>query len=100
METQEIPLSAANQQFTITLTGNSLRMSITWRAMFWCLDIMSVDGSPLVMGIPLITGADLLAQYRHLNMGFSLYVSCDDPANENPTETDLGTGSHLYAVTE
>lgn len=100
METQEIPLSAANQQFTITLAGNSLRMSVTWRALFWALDIMDAGGSPLVMGIPLITGADLLAQYRHLGLGFSLYVGCDDPTTENPTESDLGTNSHLYAVTE
>ncbi|HIG3339248.1 TPA: phage baseplate plug family protein, partial [Klebsiella pneumoniae] len=33
-------------------------------------------------------------------LGFSLYVDCDDPANDNPTETDLGIKSHLYAVTE
>jgi hypothetical protein len=51
-------------------------------------------------GIPLITGANLLAQYRYLGLGFSLYVNCDDPANDNPTQTDLGIKSHLYAVTE
>ncbi|MDS1416151.1 phage baseplate plug protein, partial [Klebsiella pneumoniae] len=54
----------------------------------------------LIKGIPLITGANLLAQYRYLGLGFSLYVNCDDPANDNPTQTDLGIKSHLYAVTE
>ncbi|QPF11482.1 hypothetical protein IMO34_15330 [Raoultella terrigena] len=75
-------------------------MAVTWRAAFWCLDIMDSSGGDLIKGVPLITGADLLAQYDYLGLGFSLYVDCDNPANENPTETDLGIYSHLYAVTE
>ena len=100
MAISEIPLSPENQQFSITLAGTSYRMSVTWRAAFWCLDIMDSSGADLIKGIPLITGPDLLAQYAYLNPGFSLYVGCDDPANENPTATDLGINSHLYAVTE
>ncbi|HDS4945079.1 TPA: hypothetical protein QHY57_005346, partial [Klebsiella pneumoniae subsp. ozaenae] len=55
-------------------------MAVTWRAAFWCLDIMDSTGADLIKGIPLITGANLLAQYRYLGLGFSLYVNCDDPA--------------------
>jgi hypothetical protein len=73
-------------------------MAVTWRAAFWCLDIMDSSGGDLIKGVPLITGADLLAQYRYLGLA-SLYVGCDDPANET-TEADLGINSHLYAVTE
>jgi hypothetical protein len=47
-------------------------MAVTWRAAFWCLDIMDSTGADLIKGIPLITGADLLAQYRYLGLGFSL----------------------------
>lgn len=100
MAISEIPLTAENQQFSISLAGVTYQMAVTWRAAFWCLDIMDSSGTDLIMGIPLITGADLLAQYNYLGLGFSLYVGCDDPANENPTETDLGTNSHLYVVTE
>lgn len=100
MAISEIPLSPENQQFSISLAGQSFQMSVTWRAVFWCLDIMDSGGNDLIKGIPLITGADLMAQYAYLNLGFSLYVGCDDPANENPTEADLGINSHLYAVTE
>ncbi|EKK0328005.1 hypothetical protein H5904_03910 [Klebsiella pneumoniae] len=75
-------------------------MTVTWRASFWCLDIMDSTGADLIKGIPLITGANLLAQYSYLGLGFSLYVNCDDPANDNPTQTDLGIKSHLYVVTE
>jgi hypothetical protein len=44
----------------------------------------------LIKGIPLITGADLLAQYRYLGLGFSLYVGCDNPASENPPKPISG----------
>lgn len=100
MATIEIPLSPENQKFSISLAGQNFQMAVTWRAEFWCLDIMDSSGADLIKGIPLITGADLLAQYRYLGLGFSLYVGCDDPAYENPTETDLGVNSHLYVVTE
>ena len=100
MAISEIPLSPENQQFSISLAGQSVQMAVTWRAVFWCLDVMDSSGADLIKGIPLITGADLLAQYRYLGLGFSLYVDCADPANDHPTETDLVIKSHLYAVTE
>ncbi|MCL7680226.1 hypothetical protein M8369_40485, partial [Klebsiella pneumoniae] len=56
-------------------------MAVTWRAAFWCLDIMDSSGADLIKGIPLITGADLLAQYRYLGLGFSLYVGCDNQSS-------------------
>ncbi|HIF5761046.1 TPA: phage baseplate plug family protein [Raoultella ornithinolytica] len=100
MTVSEIPLSPDNQKFAITLAGQNFQMSITWRAAFWCLDIMDSSGADLIKGVPLITGADLLGQYDYFGLGFSLYVGCDNPANENPTQTDLGISSHLYVVTE
>ena len=100
MTVSEIPLSPDNQKFAITLAGQNFQMSITWRAAFWCLDIMDSIGADLIKGVPLITGADLLAQYDYIGLGFSLYVGCDNPANENPTQADLGISSHLYVVTE
>lgn len=100
MAVSEIPLSPENQRFSISVAGQSLQMAVTWRAAFWCLDIMDSAGADLIKGIPLITGADLLVQYHYMSLGFSLYVVCDDPANDNPTAADLGTKSHLYVVTE
>lgn len=99
MAVSEIPLSPENRAFSISLAGQIFQMAITRRAAFWCTDIMDSTGADLIKGIPLITGTDLLAQYRFLGTGFSLYVGCDNPANDNPTESDLGINSHLYAVT-
>ncbi|EHZ8806233.1 hypothetical protein SP047_004302 [Salmonella enterica] len=96
MSFTEIPLSPDNQTFSITLAGTNYQMRITWRGNFWCLDLMDRSGSLIIGGMPLVTGADLLAQYGYLNLGFSLYVVCDEPANDYPTKTDLGIRSHLY----
>lgn len=100
MAISEIPLSPENQKFSISLAGASFQMSITWRAEFWCLDLMDGSEAMIIAGIPLITGYDLLAQYGYLNLGFSLYIVCDIEGQENPTQFDLGVASHLYAVTE
>ncbi|WP_208951185.1 hypothetical protein [Rahnella sp. ChDrAdgB13] len=97
----EIPLSADNQTFSITLNGNVLTMKLVWRdAMGWVLDLLNSSDTAIITGIPLVTGVDLLAQYSFLGLGFSLAVGCDEPGVEYPTQTGLGTTSHLYAVTE
>lgn len=100
MTVNEIPLSPDNQQFSVTLSGTTYRMRIIWRDPVWCLDLMRSDKTPLALNLPLVTGAELLAQYSYLDLGFKLAVVCDIPGQENPTKTDLGITSHLYAVTE
>lgn len=100
MNTTEIPLSANNQQFSISIAGNQYLMRVNWRGSLWMLDISDATNNPLVLGIPLITGTDLLEQYQHLGFGFSLVVICDVSGQENPTEFDLGNQSHLLIVTE
>lgn len=100
MSVTEIPLSPDSQTFSTTLNGTQYQMRVVWRGSCWFLDLMDSTGTMMIGGIPLITGADLLAQYHYLNLGFLPYVVCDDPASENPTQFDLGINSHLYAETE
>lgn len=45
-------------------------------------------------------GADLLAQYAYMGLGFKLVVVCDDSTQDYPTKTDLGGRSHLLLSTE
>ncbi|EPR9225482.1 phage baseplate plug family protein [Citrobacter amalonaticus] len=99
MTISEIPLSADNQQFAITIAGTAYRMRLVWRESFWCLDLLNSDQTPIVLSLPLFTGADLLGQYAYLDLGFSLYIGADAAGHE-PTKTDLGFHSHLYIVTE
>lgn len=100
MDIQEIPLTADNQLFSIVLAGKTYRMSILWRDLYWILDLLDEQSNPIISGIPLVTGAELLAQYAYLGLGFKLVMVCDDPAQDYPSKTDLGSRSHLLVLTE
>ena len=96
MKAVEIPLVADNQTFATTINGSVYHLSVIWRGEYWVLDLADSNGSAIISGIPMITGADLLAQYRYM----ALVVLCDVAGQENPTQFDLGTLSHLYVFTE
>lgn len=97
----EIPLSSANQTLAIVLNGIPYILRLifcqtTDPSACWLLDINDQNGVPIVCGIPLVTGADLLEQYQYLNFGFILYCFSDFSNSAIPTFADLGTTSHLY----
>lgn len=101
MRFNEIPLSPDNQQFTTAINGVNYSILTLWRDdAGWIIDLQDSSGADIVTGIPLVTGANLLAPFSYLNLGFGLAVVCDDPAQDYPTKTDLGINSHLLAVTE
>lgn len=100
MNISEIPLSPDNQQFSVAISGVTYRMRLVWRDPVWYLDLLNADKTPIALALPLVAGADLLAQYGYLNLGFSLVAGSDVDGQENPTKTDLGIYSHLYAITE
>ncbi|MFM0488023.1 phage baseplate plug family protein [Paraburkholderia graminis] len=99
--TFEIPLTPAPQTFFVSLVGTQYQFTLQWRDATgggWILDIGDASGKPIVSGIPLVTGVNLLHQYLHLGLGFELWVQTD-AADAPPTYTNLGITSHLYAVT-
>lgn len=98
--TYEIPLSAQQQTFRVQLAGITYRLSVRWNGMqgIWFIDIDTDAGAPIVHGIPMITGADLLGQYQHLGLGGGLYVLTDGDPDALPTYDGLGTASKLYFV--
>jgi hypothetical protein len=97
--TFEIPLNGQPQRLQITIANVVYQLTVQWRnSAGWVLDIAKQDGSPIIQGLPLITGADLLAQHRYLGIGGSLVVSTDADPDAVPTYTNLGTASHLYLL--
>jgi hypothetical protein len=62
------------------------------------MDIGDENGTILVAGIPLVSGADLLSQYRYLGFPGGLFVTTDRGAGEVPTFDGLGATSHLYFI--
>ncbi len=96
----EVPLSATPQTFTIQLNGATYAMTVKWNAAAsaWVLDIGDASNNPLVQGIPLITGADLLAQYEYLGIGGKIIVQTDNDPAAVPTYDNLGKTGHLFYV--
>lgn len=95
----EIPLSPNAQSFYIALAGVQYQMQVTWRTATeggWFLDIYDASGNALVLGIPLVTGVDLLAPYPDAGVGGSLYVATDGTPDAVPLYSNLGTTAHLY----
>ncbi len=95
MALYEIPLTPEPQSFGISLAGRELRLAVRWAESTcpdapggWLLDIYDApdDLAPLVLGIPLVAGCDLLRPYAYLGIGGGLYLSGDMP----PTLDNLG----------
>lgn len=95
----EIPLSPKAQTFNVSLANVDYNMRLVWNPISacWMLDISDTDGVPVVLGIPLVTGADLLAQYTYLGIRGGLVVTVDDGVGV-PTFSGLGLQGHLYFV--
>lgn len=94
----EIPLTPQNQKFQIFLSGLQYTLNVRWNkfANAWSMDIYDVNQIPLVSGVPLVTGADLLAQLKYLGIGGQLIVQSDGVTNAVPTYENLGSVGHLY----
>jgi len=96
----EIPLTPRPQTLSI-LFPNGLLYNLRLIYLFtpndcWELDIADSLSEPLVQGIPLITGADLLSAYAYLGFGCSMYCKTDGAPDTPPAFANLGIGSHLY----
>ncbi len=100
MAIYEMPMTAKPQRFSIALSGVTYQLTVKWNvaAQCWILDIADEFGVPIVSGIPVVTGADLLGQYEYLNFGGKLFVRTD--GNDLPPGfKNLGITSKVYWVT-
>lgn len=95
-----IPLTPEPQSFGITLAGRELRLTVRWHEApdgGWLLDIAEPESrAPILGGVPLVAGCDLLAPYAYLNLGGELRIDGDEP----PTLDNLGDNVRLLFVTE
>ncbi len=99
MNIQEIPLTANNQFFNITVGEYAINLRLVFRdAAGWIMDVRDSGGADILCGVPLVVGVDLLEQYPDLGISGFFAVLSDDSRELYPTKTNLGTGSHLYFV--
>lgn len=104
METFLVPLRNVPEDFGITLSGRELRLVNKWNDSpegGWLLDIFDATTSaPIICGLPMVTGADLLEQYEYLGLNGKLIVFTDGDETATPTLNNLGVESNLYYKTE
>lgn len=102
MTAYEFPLTPQAQRFSIELAGKQYQMRFAWNSALgsWTFDLLGAGGLPLIQGAPLVTGADLFAQYRHLELGGSMVVQTDYDLNAVPTYENLGVTGRVYFLVE
>lgn len=95
-----VPLRDGPQTLTIALSGvvYQLRVRYSARTDLWVLDIADADGNSMVRDIPMVTGCDLLAQYRHLGFGGALVVRNATTGGDDPPQFDDLPGALLYVT--
>jgi len=102
-QTFEIPLINVPQSFEIELAGRSLSFVNKWNGEMglWMLDISdSETEEDLITSLPIVSGADLLAQLQHIGIPGKLIAYTSGDELSPPTESNLGTQSKLYYVVE
>lgn len=98
----QLPLQNTAQSFTITLSGSIYTLTLQYRNIDqggWILDIGDATNTPILQGVPLVTGVNLLAKYAYLGFIGGLYVQTTSSPDAVPTFTNIGIDGQLYYVT-
>lgn len=96
MDILEIPLSNKNQEFDIQLGNKTYHLRVTFREYCgWVLDVMTQSKEGILLGIPLVHGVDIFAQYRYLGFDGSLVFVCENMDDER-SSVNLGEKKKLY----
>jgi hypothetical protein len=102
-EVFKIPLTNTPQKFDLTLSGKNLSIVLQYNSYMpnWTISLIDRQTqTPLVLQLPLITGANLLEQYGFLEIGGELHVFTDGDPDSIPTFQNLGVESNLYYLVE
>jgi hypothetical protein len=102
----EIP-TEAGQPFSenVTWDGIAYALQFHWNSVCqcWMLDIADTAGVPLLTGLALVTGCDVLEQFSYLPLGAhtAITVVTIGPGvspDTVPSFDNLGTDGHVYLV--
>lgn len=95
----KIPLIAEPQTFDIEVGGTSYIVTTKWNGELpaWELTAKYTEtGETLFDALPLVTGVDLMAQYKHLGIDGTLFCTTFGDEDAPPTLENLGIQSFLY----
>ena len=98
----EIPLSPSAQSFFLRLANTTYRIDMRWSSpsACWLMDFSTEQEAPLLMGLAVVTGADLLAQFAYLGFKGGLIVMTEGDPDAVPTFLNLGIDGNVYFLAE
>lgn len=98
----EVPLTAEPQRLTVTLSGTPWFLTLSWNIPMgvWLLDFANANQEPVLSGVPLVAGCDILGQYQYLGFNGSLVAQSDASEFLPPDFNNLGTTARVLFVTE
>jgi hypothetical protein len=102
----EIPLTPQTQRMRIDISGTNYTLHFKYNSVCdtWVMDVNDTADTPILEGIPLVTGTDLFGQFRYLGIGGGLpmIVMTIGPGrspDDIPNYQNLGIDGHLYFKT-
>lgn len=95
---QIINLGPSSQTTKVTIDGIIYNVNVIWRQDTYILDLYDVNNNPVVTGIPLITGADLMGQLKYLSIPGYWVIANADGSDTPPTYNNLGVSSFLLFI--
>lgn len=101
MATLEFPLGPVAQRMEITLGSTEYTLRFFWCDSpegGWTVDVYSIDETPLVQGLPLTAGEDVLQQLGYLGITGEIRVATDDDVTVEPTFSNLGSNGRVYFI--
>jgi hypothetical protein len=100
MPVYEIPLTNQNQTLQTSLLGVTYTLTVRWNALagLWYLDINDVNNKPLLNGLPMTAGVNLLKQFGYLGIGGALVALNGNQPTLPIGYDDLGQTSFLLFI--
>lgn len=96
--------NSPNQAYTVTIPGDSrnitfiITQSFNAQAGYWTLGIHDNANVPIVLGVPLLCGYNLLEQYGYLDIGELYVVNVSDQTIEAPDDNNIAENFQLEWV--
>lgn len=99
---QEFPLRPEAQEMSITLGTTEYQVRFGWADTVdggWFIDISALDGTPLLRGLPLTAGENVLQQFDYLGIPGEIRVMTDNDQLVEPTYANLGSNGKVLFIT-
>jgi len=99
-------MSPRAQVFQVDIGSVYYTLNLRWNRVnqTWIMDILDNLDTPMCMGVPLVTGVDLLGQFRYLGIGggvpmITMTIAVGHSPDEIPVYDNLGIDAHLFYKT-